>query len=125
MTDRLSPPIRLRRPGELPLITDAPSMLSIYLVLLLAVPSNLTIGGLASFGRPSLLWGLLMALWWLLTRLHSPLVEIVPVRQPVRFAFGCVLVIALLSFGAALLRGQPPDQISPATSGLIRLISWG
>ncbi|MBO1769110.1 O-antigen ligase [Agrococcus sp. TF02-05] len=100
-------------------------MVTTYLVLLFAVPSNLTIAALGSLGRPSTLWGLLLMLWWILTkferRAHDPL----PMRQPVRLAFGCLLVVALVSFAAALLRGQPADQVTPAMTSLLRLASWG
>ncbi len=103
---------------------DAASALSVHLVLLLVVPSNLTLAGMAAYGRPSLLWGLLLLLWWLLWRLQAQ--DAVPDRptQPVRVAFLCLVVIVQVSFAAALLRGQPFDQISPAISALVRLASW-
>lgn len=103
---------------------DAASALSVHLVLLLVVPSNLTLAGMGAYGRPSLLWGLLLLLWWLLWRLQER--EAVPDRptQPVRVAFLCLVVVVQVSFAAALLRGQPFDQISPAISAVVRLASW-
>ncbi|MGZ0711657.1 O-antigen ligase family protein (plasmid) [Coraliomargarita sp. W4R53] len=100
------------------------SMLTIYIVLLFAVPSNLTISALGSFGRPSFLWGLCLLVWWALTRLQVRTIDVVSVWQPVRLACGAVMVVALLSFAAAAMRGQPLDQLSPAITALARLLSW-
>jgi hypothetical protein len=100
-------------------------MLTVYLVLLLAVPSNLTIGSLGSYGRPSLLFGLVLLAWWLLSRLQRQYGGRIGPRQPVRLAFGAFLVLVLVSFAAAMFRGQPLDQVSPAESAIVRLLSWG
>lgn len=104
---------------------DAVSMLTVYLVLLFGVPSSVTIAALGSLGRPSLLWGLFMLAWWLLSRLQIRQPDVRPVPQPVRFAYAALLVIALVSLAAALLRGQPADQVSPALTAVVRLLSWG
>ncbi|WP_417563748.1 O-antigen ligase family protein [Microbacterium sp.] len=100
-------------------------MLTVYLILLVAVPSNTSISGLGSLGHPSLLWGLILLFWWLLSKLQARAYVTVPVRQPLRVALGALTVVVLVSFAAAMLRGQPADQISPATTALIRLASWG
>lgn len=103
---------------------SAATMLTVYLVLLVAIPSNVTISALGSLGRPSMLWGLVLLLWWLLSRLQTRALDAYPVRQPLRWVFTAFLVVVLVSFAAALLRGQPADQISPATTALLRLASW-
>lgn len=102
----------------------AATMITIYLVLLLAVPSSATITALGSLGRPSLIWGVVMLLWWLLAKLQSRSSSVDEIRQPVRFAYVVLLVIALISFAAAMLRGQPADQVSPAFTAVVRLLSW-
>lgn len=103
---------------------NAATMLTVYLVLLVAIPSNVSISALGSLGRPSLLWGLVLLFWWLLTRLQARALDARPVRQPLRWLFMAFLVLVLVSFAAALLRGQPADQISPATTALLRIASW-
>ncbi len=103
---------------------DAVTLLTVYLVLLFAVPSNLTLTALGSLGRPSLLWGVVLVVFWAVSRLQKHSHDVRPVRQPVRFAFAVLLVLALVSFAAALLRGQPADQVSPAFTALVRLLSW-
>jgi hypothetical protein len=101
---------------------DAVTMLTVYLVLLLAIPSGVVISALGSLGRPSLVWGLVLLVWWAVFRLQQA--ASVTISQPVRFAFVTLLVIVLVSFAAAMLRGQPADQESPAVTAVIRILSW-
>ena len=102
----------------------AVSMLTVYLVLLLAIPSSAVIAVLGSLGRPAMLWGIVMLVWWLIAKLQMRVPDVHPVRQPVRFVFAVLFIIALISFAVALLRGQPDDQVSPAFTALVRLLSW-
>lgn len=102
----------------------AATMLTVYIVLLVAIPSGATISGLGGLGRPSVLWGLLLLFWWVLARLQARAQDTPAIAQPVRYVFGAFVIIVLLSFAAAMLRGQPADQISPATTALLRLASW-
>lgn len=110
----------LSRRGEV----DSVALLTVYLVLLYAIPSNLTITALGSLGRPSLIWGLILVTFWAVSRLQRRGLDVRPVRQPVRFFYAGLFVLALVSFAAALLRGQPADQVSPAFTAIIRLLSW-
>ena len=103
---------------------DAVTMLTVYLVLLLAIPSGVTIDALGALGRPSLIWGLILMAWWMVSRLQARVHETTPLSHPVRFAFVAFVVIVLISYAAAMLRGQPSDQLSPAFTALIRLLSW-
>lgn len=100
------------------------TMLTVYLVLLLVIPSGVTITELGTLGRPSLIWGLILVVWWAVARLQAGSDGKQTVSQPVRFAFGAFVVLVLLSFTAAMLRGQPDDQLSPAATAVIRLLSW-
>src|SRR5690606_1651754 len=105
---------------------SALTMVTVYVVLLLAWPSYVTVSALGSLGRPSLLWGLGMLLWWVLSRLqdgdHRRWARL---RQPVRWTYGALLVVVLVSFAAAMLRGQPGDQVTVAITSVIRMLSWG
>lgn len=100
----------------------AVTALTVYFVLLFAIPSNLTISLLGSLGRPSLLWGLVLALWWIITRILMPAPNL---RQPIRFMFVAFLVTVLVSFAAAMLRGLPGDQLALSMSSIVRVVSWG
>ncbi|MGX1793227.1 O-antigen ligase family protein [Microbacterium sp. NPDC055312] len=103
---------------------SAVTMLTVYLVLLVVLPSNLALSALGAYGRPQFVWGIILFLWWGFTRVQSPTVDLDPVRQPVRVALAAFLVVVLIGFAVALLRGQPADQISPAMSAVLRLVSW-
>jgi len=98
-------------------------MLTVYLVLLCAIPSNLTNAALGSIGRPAILWGLGCALWWFWTTAANSMRRWRR-RQPVRIALLCFALLALLTFGVAQLNGLPSEEISPANSALLGLISW-
>ena len=102
----------------------ATAMITVFLVLLLAIPSNVGFAPLGSLGRPSMLWGLVLLVFWVLSRLQTADLAVRAVRQPVRLAVGALVVIALVSYAAAMLRGQPMDQVSPAMTSLLRLLSW-
>ncbi|TDW29932.1 hypothetical protein EDD25_1657 [Cryobacterium psychrophilum] len=99
-------------------------MLTVYLVLLLAIPSGVVITALGALGRPSLIWGLVLLGWWAVARLQMRTSDARPVFQPVRFTVVAFLVIILVSYAVAMLRGQPDDQVSPAFTALIRMLSW-
>ena len=100
------------------------TMLTVYLVLLLAIPSGVVITALGGLGRPSLIWGLILLGWWTVTRLQIQAFDSRPISQPIRFAFVAFLVLILLSYAAAMLRGQPDDQMSPALTAIVRMLSW-
>jgi hypothetical protein len=104
---------------------DGVTLLTIYLLLLFAIPSNLTVTALGSLGRPSLIWGLILFAFWSVSRLQRRTLDARPIRQHVTFVFACLFSLALISFAAALLRGQPADQVSPAFTAIVRLLSWG
>ena len=123
-TSELKPGYRSSPPGVDRNGVDAVAMLTVYLVLLLAIPSGVVIDALGTLGRPSLLWGLVLLVWWTLARLQTRAYVARPVSQPVRFAFVALLVVVLVSFAAAMLRGQPADQESPAITAVLRMLSW-
>lgn len=99
------------------------TVLSIYLVLLCALPSGLTITALGSAGRPAALWALAATLWWCWYQIqrHTPTTRRI---TPLRIALTIFLGIALISYAWAMLRGLPVDEISPADNGLLRLAGW-
>ncbi|QYH36951.1 O-antigen ligase [Salinibacterium sp. M195] len=102
----------------------AVTMLTVYLVLLIAIPSSAAISSLGSLGRPAMLWGIVMLVWWVVAKLQSRVTDMRAFRDPIRFAYFAFIVVALVSFAVAIFRGQPADQVSPAFTALIRLMSW-
>lgn len=100
------------------------TLLTVYLVLLVGVPSSARVTALGSLGQPSTLWGLLLLFWWALAWLQGRTHRGRGVSQPVRWMLGAFVVVALVSLAAALLRGQPADQVSPALTSAARIASW-
>jgi len=102
---------------------DGLTVLTVYLVLLFAVPSGLTITALGSAGRPATLWALGAALWWCWHQVQrqSPLA---PGPRRVSAALFALLAVAGFSYACAMLRGLPTDEVSPADNGLLRLLAW-
>jgi len=101
---------------------DALTAVTVYLVLLLAVPSTLTVAALGSVGRPSLLWGLLCLLWWGWAQLQR--VEVDTRHSVVRRALLVLVLAVLVSYSLAQFRGIPGPEQSPADAALLRLASW-
>jgi hypothetical protein len=101
---------------------DAVTLLSVYLVLLLVVPSSLTITALGSLGHPAMLWALGALLYWCWFHINRH-VPVVARSQPVRIAALLLVAAALASYVWAMMRGLPATEISVADSGLIRLLS--
>lgn len=117
LTDTSPGPPRHRRPRP-----DAVTALCCFIVLLLAIPSSLGLGALGSAGAPATVVGVVAFLWWCWHHLHRPRFHPVGV-QPVRWAIVIMLFCAILSYAHAMSRPLPGDEVSPADSALIRLVS--
>lgn len=127
MTARLAPPLRaapISPQGEPQHSPAAARGLLVYVILLFALPSTLTISGLGSYGRPSLIWGLLLLAWWCIWHLQNGQPAEWRPGDPVGVGLLILAAIILIGFAVAMMRGQPSDQFSPALSALLRLASW-
>lgn len=102
---------------------DAVSFLTVYLALVCALPSYLTVPVLGSAGRPSTLWALAGLLWWIWNRVGV----VVPPRGgsgAFRVALMAFVGSVLASYAYANFRGLPGPESSPADSGMLRLAGW-
>ena len=102
---------------------DAVTLLTCYLVLLMAIPSTLTVGSFGAAGAPAALFAVIALAWYLLSRQH-PGLGMARGRQPIRVAvvcFGCAIVAAYVS---ANRHAMPTAQQSGADRGLILLAGW-
>src|SRR5665647_1577346 len=93
--------------------TGVLAWLTVYLVLLFAIPSRLIILPLGSAGAPSMLLGLASALVWLLVQLWRSSGGTSP-RRPIRLALAVFLVSVGISYVAAMVRPIDHDEVSPA-----------
>lgn len=100
---------------------DAVTVLTIYLVVLLAIPSRLVVGPLGSVATPAMFVGLVALVLWASARL-APLSTSLR-RQPVRIAAGCLVAAALVSYVAAFFRPIGGDEVHAADTTLLFLMS--
>jgi len=100
------------------------TMLTVYIVLLFAFPSNLQFTALGSLGKPATLWGVGLLVWWALSHMQ-PSEAATRVRgRAMRTFLVLFCAVVLVSYATGVLRGQPADQIGSATSSLVRITSW-
>lgn len=119
-----------RRTGRAPRLeqhplrgVDAVTWLTLYVVLLFAVPSKLVLGPLGSAGAPSMLMGLGSLLLWIMFRAGTT--RRTPMRaQPIRIALLGFLLSVGTTYALAMARPLPVDEISPADVALLTVCSW-
>ena len=101
---------------------DAVTLLSLFVVALIAIPSALVVGPLGSAGTPAEIVGMVLLPVWVVYALSAPRRNVS--RQPVRVAM-CVFAVAiLLSYIAASLRATLSDERLAADRGVLILASW-
>ncbi len=102
---------------------DTVTLLSVYLVLLLCLPSRLIFGPLGAAGTPAQIVAICVAVWWLWDRMNrsEPLVvRTHPIRKAMLLFVGAVL----LSYLAATTRAVSTPELTSAELGLLALVGW-
>ncbi|MEU3848034.1 O-antigen ligase family protein [Micrococcus terreus] len=102
---------------------DATTYLTIYIVLLFAVPSHMTILALGTLGNLSVLWGLVGLAWWTFVRVQN-LTPVLRGSRPVKAALVAFFGIVMFSYGAGQLVGIPSENSAWAEAAFIRSLSW-
>jgi hypothetical protein len=103
---------------------DAVTLLSVYLLLLVAIPSRLTIAPLGAAGTPAQLVGLLALLWWGYHRVQRPTAPRIG-AQPVRTMYVLTACAILASYVAAMIRYVDADESTMADLGIVTTAAWG
>jgi O-antigen ligase len=102
---------------------DAVTWLTVYVVLLFAVPSRLVIGPLGSAGAPSMVFGLGGLLLWVLMVVATA--RAAPSRpRPIRIALAAFAASAGVSYAIAMSRPIVSNEVSPADVALLALLAW-
>jgi O-antigen ligase len=102
---------------------DAVPLLSVFIVLLIGIPSRLIIGPLGGAGTPAQVLGLCLAAWWLAMRFASPSMRD-RCSRPMRTAMLVFVAAVLASYIAAATRAITSDEMRSADLGLVSVISW-
>jgi O-antigen ligase len=103
--------------------SDAVTLLTCYVVMLMAIPSSLVVGSFGAAGAPAGLFAAVLLCWYLMVRQH-PDISISRARQPIRTAavvFACAIVMTYVS---ANRTSMPVLQENGADRGLIVLSGW-
>ncbi|MEO8906536.1 MAG: O-antigen ligase family protein [Microbacteriaceae bacterium] len=100
---------------------DATTLLTVYVVLLLTVPAPMVISPLGTAGGLSTVLAIsTFFLWFWFQAARSTRVS--TGRQPVRAALLAWVVVMFVVYAHAMSQPIPSDEISPADSGMLRLI---
>lgn len=102
--------------------TDAVTLLSIYIILLLTIPAPMVLSPLGTAGSPATIVamsGFGLWLWFQVQRDR----HVFTGRQPVRAAMIGWLLVMVVVYAHAMSRPIPSDEISPADSGILRLLA--
>ncbi len=111
------PPSRLGRVGRL----DAVDMLTVYFGLAFFLPGWLRISALGEAGRPSILFGVALFGWWVISRIAPTLTP--RNRQPLHFFVWIYLIAFLSAVVAAYGRGLTFDEMSGMERRILTMLS--
>lgn len=114
----VAPPIPDRRPVR---GLDATSLLTVFLVLLVGIPSVFVFGPLGAAGRPAGLFAMLLGIIWVLARL-VPGSGLAGGHQPVRVVAVGFLLVVLASYIVATAAPFRFDDLSAADRGVLQAI---
>ena len=103
-------------------VVDVTSFVSLWLLLVFAIPSSLVVGGFGAIGQPGLLFSLIAPAWWCASR-FVPSIQSDQEFQPIRLALLLYLAYMVASFGSAGTRSLTRLEIDNSTRELIRLVT--
>jgi polysaccharide biosynthesis protein PslJ len=110
---------RSRRASSL----DAVSVLSVFVLALFAIPSELIVGPLGAAGTPAEIVGVCLFAGWLVMFTSNPSL-VRGVRQPVRWLLWAFVIAVTLSYIAANSRSMMPDESRSADAALLLVAAW-
>jgi hypothetical protein len=103
--------------------TDAVTLLTCYVFLLMVIPSPLVFSPLGGAGGPDTIFGVLLLFAYLLTLVVPPL-ALARGRQPIRVATVVLTCAVLASYISANRRTLPSLEQNGADRGVILMLGW-
>ena len=100
---------------------DTTTVLTVYVCLLLAIPSPMVVGPLGSAGAPSAIMAIGAFLWWAWFHIQRD-GQVSVGHQPLRAAALGFLLIMLIVYAHAMSSPIPSEEISVADSGMLKLL---
>ncbi|MFD7022792.1 O-antigen ligase family protein [Promicromonospora sukumoe] len=102
---------------------DVVTWLSVYLLLLFAIPSKLVIGPLGSAGAPSMVVGLASLLLWVLMGVGAARPTLSGPRL-IRVSLSVFLFSVGVTYVLAMSRPVVSNEVSPADVAILALLAW-
>ena len=102
---------------------DATAWVSLTIFAMYAFPARLIFPPLTTLGRPGVMVGLLLFVWWALSRFHPNLVT--RGQQPMRWAFAVYLVTLATSYVAGQARGLDVLEANSADRTVLMALAAG
>jgi O-antigen ligase len=102
---------------------DTVTLLTFYVVLLMAIPSNLIFAPLGGGGTPATLLGIVFLGWYLLNWLN-PNYALARSRQPIRLAGVLFFCAIMLAYTSATRHAMPTLELNAADRGVIVSSGW-
>jgi polysaccharide biosynthesis protein PslJ len=102
---------------------DSVTLLTVYLFVLMAIPSALVFAPLGGAGAPSTIVGAILFIWYILNWLH-PASAFGSRRLPMRSVSIVFLCAVLASYAAANRHALPALELNGADRGLILTCGW-
>lgn len=111
-----------RTAGSTPVPTaDGATILTVYLLALLAIPAVLVVPALGTAGSPATIMAIGTFVYWIWNHMQRP--ERLPMSfQPLRAAVLLWLLVVLAAYVHDMIRPVPVDELTPADSGLLKAI---
>jgi O-antigen ligase len=100
---------------------DTTTVLTLYICLLLAIASPMVVAPLGSAGAPSTIMAIGIFFWWAWFHVQRS-EQVIAGHQPVRAAVLAWLLVMLVVYAHAMSSPLPGDEISPADSGMLKLV---
>ena len=101
---------------------DALNAMTLYLVVLFAIPARLVIGPLGGAGSPAAVIGLGFLFWWMAARI-VPSLGVARGFSPIRVALAALVGSILVSYVWSALHPLPPDQRTGSDLGMLTVLS--
>jgi O-antigen ligase len=102
---------------------DAAALLSLMVVLITMIPARLILPGMTDLGRPGLVIGFMLFLWWALAHFSPRLVMTGP--QPLRWALLAFFVCMTISYEIGYLRGLTSMEAGGADRTMLFFLVFG
>src|ERR1039458_949543 len=101
---------------------DAATLLVVFVILLIGIPTDLVLKALAAHAPPAMLLGPVLLLWWACARL-LPGSGIARGRNPVRIAIGLLSLSVLAAYAAGSLAHVSGVEQRGADRGILYFVA--